>query len=631
MKLPHEFCRLPVSFDAKRLREEAFALPPAAWAAHPTSYPGNSAARLISQSGGENDEVAGPMQPTPWMARCPYVQQVLNSFGVVWSRSRLMRLAPGAQVPQHCDVSYHWKHRVRIHIPLATAPSVRFICGMKSVHMAAGEAWIFDNWRPHRVVNGSAEERIHLVADTQGNAAFWNMAGAGQWHDFQSPSAGRFLPYRAVVTAPLLTERYNRPVVMSPSEVESLAGDLIDDLGTEHATDEAKLALGEFKRSVLGFCREWRQVWSLYADTMSGWRAYAELRQQLRERIAAIQIPVFVWSNQTLATKALEAGLLLHVLNPPGAEVAAEDEYAHVSVRSSDAPTTRRQHRSADAHAVTIDRPLFIVSAPRAGSTLLFETLAQSETLWTVGGEAHGMVEQFAELRPGASGIDSNRLDAAVASERIIAGVQQYLVSRACKATSAATPTPGSLIRFLEKTPKNSLRIPLLRACFPDARFIFLWRSPQENIASIIEAWLAGGWVTYPSLEGWPGPWSLLLPPGWRALRDRSLAEIAAFQWQTTNEIVMQDLSSLAPDQWLALNHEQFLNNTADCVRRICQFADIDMDSSLSSRLGAELPWSRHTQSKPDPQKWRAHSQEILALEGGFQRTWERLIRFAQR
>ena len=38
--------------------------------------------------------------------------------------------------------------------------------------MAAGEAWLFDNWRLHQVENPTDSERIHLVGDTSGNAAF---------------------------------------------------------------------------------------------------------------------------------------------------------------------------------------------------------------------------------------------------------------------------------------------------------------------------------------------------------------------------------------------------------------------------------------------------------------------------
>jgi len=47
------------------------------------------------------------------------------------------------------------------------------------------------------------------------------------------------------------------------------------------------------------------------------------------------------------------------------------------------------------------------VAAPRSGSTLLFETLAASDQLVTVGGEAHWLVESVDELRVGAPGVDS--------------------------------------------------------------------------------------------------------------------------------------------------------------------------------------------------------------------------------
>ena len=100
-------------------------------------------------------------------------------------------------------------------------------------------------------------------------------------------------------------------------------------------------------------------------------------------------------------------------------------------------------------------------------------------------------------------------------------------------------------LRFLEKTPKNALRIPFLDAAFPDAQFIFLWREPRPNIASIIEAWKAGRWVTYRGLDERADPWSLLLPPDWRAMRDAPLPEIAAFQWESANRIALDDLERI--------------------------------------------------------------------------------------
>ena len=44
------------------------------------------------------------------------------------------------------------------------------------------------------------------------------------------------------------------------------------------------------------------------------------------------------------------------------------------------------------------DRPIFIVSAPRSGSTLLFEVLSKVRDIYTIGGESHQMIEQV----PGA-------------------------------------------------------------------------------------------------------------------------------------------------------------------------------------------------------------------------------------
>src|ERR1700732_4900348 len=126
MHLPKPFFKLPRCFDPMRLREEVAALPPEIWAPHPNGIPGNSSVRLISVEGGENDLVDGVMLETPHLARTPYIRQVLASFGVAWSRTRLLRLAPGAGVPAHADINYQWFYRVRLHIPVTTRPEVRF-------------------------------------------------------------------------------------------------------------------------------------------------------------------------------------------------------------------------------------------------------------------------------------------------------------------------------------------------------------------------------------------------------------------------------------------------------------------------------------------------------------------------
>ncbi|HEU4515664.1 MAG TPA: hypothetical protein VFR77_00030, partial [Steroidobacteraceae bacterium] len=74
MKLPRPFFRLPVRFDAERLRAEVEAFPESAWSRHPQEHAGNTALRLITVGGGDNDSASGEMKPTPALLASPYLQ-----------------------------------------------------------------------------------------------------------------------------------------------------------------------------------------------------------------------------------------------------------------------------------------------------------------------------------------------------------------------------------------------------------------------------------------------------------------------------------------------------------------------------------------------------------------------------
>ncbi len=600
MRLPQPFIRLPLKFDVERLRTEVTALPAAAWASHPNAIAGNSSIRLLSVNGGENDDVNGVILPTAHLRNSPYLRQVLASFGVVWGRSRLMRLAPGAEVPQHADINYHWFTRVRLHVPVITWPQVRFYCGDDDVHMAAGDAWLFDNWRQHRVINPTAHERIHLVADTSGTAAFWQFA-LRACHPGQADRPLHFDPNLDVYP---LTERTVLRPVMSPAEIEHLVLDLRAELAALTDTPEQSARLAQFHALLEGFCKDWRQLYLLHGENASGWNEFGRLRDGMRAASRELAENFITRSNRIQAHTVLEGRVLRAALSLPttSAEAAA----------------------AASRTAPRLDRPVFIVAAPRSGSTLLFETLAASSQLVTLGGEAHWLVESIAELRPGVAGVTSNRLEA----EHFTAEIGSLILAQIAAAlrNSAGAPVPaGGSVRFLEKTPKNALRIPFFNRLFPDALFIFLWREPHQNLSSIMEAWRSGQLKTYNGLQGFEGPWSLLLPPGWQSLAGRPLEEIAAFQWETTNRIVLDDLGALPRDRWISLNYADLVATPASAVERLCQFMGIPADASLKHRLAAPLPLARCTLTPPAADKWRRNEVEIARVLPGIEATWQRL------
>lgn len=306
MRLPQRFYRLPVRFDVARLRAETEEIPANAWVAHPTGEPGNSAVRLISVDGGDNDQMHGSMDMTRFLKRLPYVRQILAGFGVVWSRSRLLKLAPGAEVKRHSDIYHHWFYRTRVHIPIQTQPVVEFICDDESVHMAAGECWIFDNWRQHAVRNPTDYNRIHLVADTSGDARFWELAARG----LNPTATTEYRSFEEGNAQTLLMERYFPKTIMSPEEMDLLVLDTRSELTVESETPEHRARLAQFHALLLGLIRDWRQLYFLHGESPQGHAEFIELRDRIRDRSQAITTGLIMRSNRVTAQRLLEARIL---------------------------------------------------------------------------------------------------------------------------------------------------------------------------------------------------------------------------------------------------------------------------------------------------------------------------------
>lgn len=277
----------------------------------------------------------------------------------------------------------------------------------------------------------------------------------------------------------------------------------------------------------------------------------------------------------------------------------------------------------------SLSSPIFIVAAPRSGSTLLFETLSQSNQLATLGDEAHGLVEDIRSLRPGGGKVTTNRLTADDASDAVGRRIKEEIFSKLQDRSGRPVGPEESLI-FLEKTPKNALRIPFFNHIFLHARFVFLWRDPRENISSMMEAWRSGRFVTYRNLEGFHGPWSLLLPPGYPSMSGKSLQQIAAYQWSITNRTVLDDLSRLRSDRWVSLEYAAFVRNPHREIARLCAALELEVDSFLETRVSGVLPPSRSTQTAPAPKKWLKNEAQIEEVLPSTQSIWDRLLALEQ-
>lgn len=277
-----------------------------------------------------------------------------------------------------------------------------------------------------------------------------------------------------------------------------------------------------------------------------------------------------------------------------------------------------------DDTAAVIDRPIVVFSAPRSGSTLLFETLARAPGVHTVGGESHRIIESIPSLHPAARDYASNRLDAGDATQDVVADVRARFHA-ALRDRDGQPPLPGTSPRLLEKTPKNILRVPFMRKVFPDARYVVLFREPAAVLSSMIEAWRSGHFVTYRQLPGWQGPpWSLLLVPGWQRVSGRPLEEIVAYQWGRAMHVLLEDLEALPASSWMPVRYEALVADPQAQVARLCAWLALDWDMELR-----QLPLSRFTVSAPQPGKWRrneAQIRRVLPLVEGIQARVEALL-----
>ena len=596
MRLKQPFLKLPIRFDADALAAEVRALPPSAWTPHPTGFVGNEAVRLVTPGGEDSDAIEGPMAATESLNRCDYVRQIMAELGGVWGRSRFMGLAPGREVPPHIDINYYWRTHLRIHIPVITNPGVLFTCGDETVHMTAGECWLFDSFLWHDVQNKGDAQRIHLVLDTVGGGILPELMKAAE-----SPEAEpRLFRPGERPGDNLAFERVNSPKVMSPWEMRCHLAFTREQAGTEPQV----VAILD---RVETFIHAWAANWARFGTDDAGRPDYERLLLDARESVAAMGVATLEMPNRVPLARMLEQLIFQLALAQPDSPVAKAEKASEPPPPPSGSPfdTIAPVSLSGSLDGAKpefrelFDRPIFIVSTPRSGSTLLYETIVQAPGLFATGNESHHLIEKVPGLAPQQRGWLSNQLVAHDASperaESLASAFYRQLRDRDGQ-------RPDGRVRMVEKTPKNALRVPFFDAIWPDARFIYLYRDPHETLYSMMEAWNSGAFRTYPALPGWPGgTWSLLLVPGWQKLKQMQLPQVVAHQWAITTEVLLDDLEKLQADRVQAIDYGRLLESPQSEMERIAAGLGLGWDR----QLGDTLPLSKTTVSKPDREKWR--------------------------
>ncbi len=133
------------------------------------------------------DKLNWTIQDTPLRAKFPECEPLIDMVPGKKHRVRLMKLAAGAGLLRHADITDEDAGTadgklLRIHIPIVTNPETfvdqwELNGRIKSCNLKVGEVWYLDTRKPHAVRNGGKTDRVHLVMDVESSPELRRLLG----------------------------------------------------------------------------------------------------------------------------------------------------------------------------------------------------------------------------------------------------------------------------------------------------------------------------------------------------------------------------------------------------------------------------------------------------------------------
>lgn len=204
--------------------------------------------------------------------------------------------------------------------------------------------------------------------------------------------------------------------------------------------------------------------------------------------------------------------------------------------------------------------PIFLLSLPRSGSTLLQRLLAAHPKISTLS-EPWLLLPLCYALKP--AGVFSE-YDHGTCHKAISDFIQQlpnkeydfyHAISDLVQTLYEKASNPEALY-FLDKTPRYHMIIPEIAKIFPNSKFIFLFRNPLQIMASFVETWTNGKLrLERYYIDLYRGP--KLLAEGYEGLKENSIR----------------------------INFDDLVQKTEEVLGRIFGYLDLEYDSSIIEKF----------------------------------------------
>lgn len=250
-----------------------------------------------------------------------------------------------------------------------------------------------------------------------------------------------------------------------------------------------------------------------------------------------------------------------------------------------------------------LTRPIFIIGAPRSGTSLLYSVLRTHPDLSHWPGEAHEVWE--ADFHPALTGWDSN----------VIKSVRER--PEAAHRIARSFYLVAGRKRLIDKTPRNALRVAFIQSLFPDASFIFLTRDGRDNVNSLINAWRTPRYRTYrmpeplriPGVD--PSWWKFTLYPGWRDDVAGPLEVVCARQWRMSYDYALAELPD--DERRVTVRYEDYIESAEKETGRILDALGLDFAPAVREKARATSTTPINVVTPPERGKWRKENPDEIA------------------
>jgi len=237
---------------------------------------------------------------------------------------------------------------------------------------------------------------------------------------------------------------------------------------------------------------------------------------------------------------------------------------------------------------IKIEKPIFIIGAPRCGKKMTAEVLARDPSVYAFQYEMNFL------WRYGHASFPHDQLTPPMLSGYI----QSYIQRRFSDYLMA-----NGKLRIVDRTDHNVVRADYVDGVFPDGLFILVVREPRAAIASAIKRrqekvgmlpYLKKS-LTVPARDlvyysirylkdifqarfaqgGYKNLWGIRTPGTLRLDPKSSLAEKCALQWRECVEAGLEFSKVFPPDRFLIVHYERLVKNPKEEFKKIFEFSKL--------------------------------------------------------